>query len=314
MMLAAGPAKAMARPMASCEAVQRGGSELRDFWMLLKPGVMQLVVFTAGVALYLAPGALHPVLGFTTILCIAMGAGAAAAINNWFDLDIDGRMTRTRLRPTAAGRIEPAEALALGIALSIISVMTLGLAVSWLAAGLLAFTIFFYVVIYTMWLKRRSAQNIVIGGAAGAFPPIVAWAAATGRIDLLPLILFLIIFLWTPPHFWALALCRTGDYARAGVPMLPVVAGPAATRRQILTYAAILVPVALLPTLLGHLGWIYGLAAAALGLTFLAYTCRLWRTGSDIMAMQTFRFSLAHLFVLFLFMAIDRAVADGWTP
>jgi protoheme IX farnesyltransferase len=223
-------------------------------------------------------------------------------------------MARTRQRPTAAGRIDPADALTLGVALAIISVMTMGLAVGWLAAALLAGTIVFYVVVYTMWLKRRHAQNIVIGGAAGAVPPVIAWAAATGGVDLLPLVMAAIIFLWTPPHFWALALYRRADYAGVAVPMLPVTAGAAATRRQILGYAVILLPVALLPTLLGELGWIYGIAALALGLILVGHAWALWRRADDAAALRTFRFSLAHLFVLFLFMAIDRAVAGGWTP
>ena len=289
-------------------------SELRDFWLLLKPGVMQLVLATAWVALYLAPGALHPVLAVATMLCIATGAGAAAAINNWYDHDIDRRMVRTRQRPTACGRIAPADALTFGLALAILSVMTMGLAVGWLAAGLLAGTIVFYVAVYTMWLKRRHAQNIVIGGAAGATPPVIAWAAATGGIDALPLVMAAIIFLWTPPHFWALALYRQADYAGVKVPMLPVTAGAAATRRQIFAYAVLLLPVALLPTLMGALGWLYGTAALALGAIFVGHAWRLGRDGDDAAALRTFRFSLAHLFVLFLCMALDRAVAGGWTP
>jgi protoheme IX farnesyltransferase len=293
-------------------AAAHSGSELRDFWILLKPNVMQLVVFTGWVGLYLAPGQLHPVLAFTTILCIALGAGASAAINNWFDSDIDRLMTRTRLRPTAAGRIEPAEALGMGIALSIISVMLMGLAVNWLAAGLLALTIGFYVLVYTMWLKRRTPQNIVIGGAAGAFPPVIGWAAATGHISLLPIIMFLIVFLWTPPHFWSLALYRRGDYARAGVPMLPVVEGRDVTRRHILGYTLVLAPLGVLPALLGELGWIYGLGSAVLGLGFVFSAWRLWRQDGDVTAMRTFRVSLAYLFLLFLLMVVDHAVGAGW--
>ena len=218
-------------------------STARDFWLLLKPNVMQLVVFTGWVGLYLAPGRpLHPILAFTAILCIAVGAGAAAAINNWFDADIDRQMARTRLRPTASGAIEPSEALALGITLSILSVSMMGLALNWTAGALLALTIAFYVFVYTFWLKRRTPQNIVIGGAAGAFPPMVGWAAATGHLSLLPILLFLIVFMWTPPHFWALALYRSADYAEVSVPMLPVVAGRLRTRQHILAYAALLLP------------------------------------------------------------------------
>jgi len=295
-------------------AAARSGSELRDFWVLLKPNVMQLVVFTGWVGLYLAPARLHPVLAFTTILCIALGAGASAAINNWYDSDIDRRMARTRMRPTANGRIEPAEALGMGIALSILSVMTMGLAVNWLAGGLLALTIAFYVFIYTMGLKRRTPHNIVIGGAAGAFPPLIGWAAVTGQISLLPVLLFLIVFLWTPPHFWALSLYRCGDYAAAGVPMLPVVQGRDVTRRHILGYTLVLTPLAVLPALMGALGPIYGVGATLLGVGFVHSAWRLWRLDSDLAAMRTFRFSLAYLFLLFLLMVIDRAVGGGWLP
>ena len=216
---------------------------------------MQLVIFTSAVAVYLAPGPLHPLLGFTALVCIALGAAASAAINNSFDVDIDRRMARTRLRPTASGRIEPAEALAIGVTLAIIGVMVMGLALNWLAAALLAGTIAFYVFVYTMWLKRRTPQNIVIGGAAGALPPVVAWAAVTGDVALLPVLLFAIIFLWTPPHFWALALYRTDDYDRVGVPMLPVVAGRRSTLDHILAYTVLLVLVTLLPVALGLAGW-----------------------------------------------------------
>ena len=211
--------------------IELGGSAAqpsspRDYWVLMKPNVMQLVVFTGGVGVYLAPGAIHPLLAFVAVLCIAVGAGASAAINNAYDVDIDQRMARTRRRPTADGRIAPAEALGAGLTLAILSVMLMGMAVGWLAAGLLAFTIFFYTVVYTMGLKRRTPQNIVIGGAAGAFPPMIGWAAVTGEVGVMPVLLFLLIFTWTPPHFWSLALYRRDDYARVGVPMLPVVAGP----------------------------------------------------------------------------------------
>jgi protoheme IX farnesyltransferase len=292
-------------------AAARGGSELRDFWILLKPSVMQLVVFTGWVGLYLAPGRLHPLLAFTAILCIAGAAGAAAAINNAYDADIDREMARTRLRPTATRRIDAADALGMGIALSILSVSVMGLAVNWLAAALLALTIAFYVLVYTVWLKRRTPQSIVIGGAAGAFPPLVGWAAATGEVALLPILLFLIVFLWTPSHFWSLALCRAGDYARAGVPMLPVVAGRDSTRRHILGYALILAPVAVTPSLAGGLGWVYGSGAMVLGLGFVLLALRLWRDDSDRTAMLTFRYSLAYLFLLFALMALDRALAAG---
>src|SRR6266498_5484879 len=208
-----------------------------DYVALMKPRVMSLVVFTALVSLLIAPGQIHPMIGFTALLCIAVGAGAAGALNMWYDADIDALMSRTAKRPIPRGRIAPGEALAFGIVLAAFAVGVLGVLVSWLAAALLAFTIFFYVVVYTMWLKRRTPQNIVIGGAAGALPPVIGWVAAAGNVGLEPLILFLIIFLWTPPHFWALSLNLAGEYARAGVPMLPVVAGPAATTRQILIYS-----------------------------------------------------------------------------
>ena len=283
-------------------------SGLRDFWRLCKPNVMQLVIFTSAVAIYLAPGQVHGLLDVTALICIALGAAASAAINNSFDADIDVRMARTRLRPTASGRIDAAEALAVGVTLAIISVMLMGLALNWLAAALLALTIAFYVFVYTIWLKRRTPQNIVIGGAAGALPPIVAWAAVTGEVTLLPVLMFAIIFLWTPPHFWALALYRTADYDRVGVPMLPVVAGRRSTLRHILAYTVVLVAVSLLPTALGLAGLTYGAAALALGLVFLGYAFRLWREDRDLLAMRTFRYSIFYLFLLFGAFALDRAV------
>ena len=219
-------------------------AEVGDYFALLKPRVMSLVVFTALVGLVIAPGHVHPILAFTSILCIAVGAGASGAMNMAYEADIDALMSRTANRPIPRGRITSSEAMAFGLTLAFFSVMTLGVLVNWLAGGLLAFTIFFYVVVYTIWLKRWTAQNIVIGGAAGALPPVVAWAAATGSLSIEPLLLFLIIFFWTPPHFWALALFRSDDYARAGVPMLPVVAGPDATRLQILLYTIVLVAIA----------------------------------------------------------------------
>lgn len=282
-------------------------STARDFWLVLKPNVMQLVVFTGWVGLYLAPGPrLHPLLTFTTVLCIALAAGAAAAINNWFDADIDRQMARTRLRPTASGAVEPAEALALGITLAIISISLMGLALNWAAAALLALTVAFYVFVYTFWLKRRTPQNIVIGGAAGAFPPMIGWAAATGHLDLLPIMLFLIIFMWTPPHFWALALYRAGDYARVSVPMLPVVAGRLRTRQQVLAYAALLMPLSLAPALTGDLGLLYAAAAAGLSGAFAVLAFRLLRDDADRTAMRTFRFSIIYLFALFGAMVLDR--------
>ena len=283
-------------------------SEVRDYWLLLKPNVMSLVVFSAAAGLYLAPGQLHPVLAFVAILCIAVAAGAAAAINNGCDVDIDRAMARTRLRPTATGRISRDDALAFGVILAVISTMVMGLAVNWVAAALLVLTIAFYVFVYTLWLKRRTPQNIVIGGAAGAFPPMVGWAAVTGDVSLASIVLFLIIFVWTPPHFWALALYRCRDYERVGVPMLPVVAGLEKTRQHILGYVLALVPVSLLPWGLGLSGPLYGLAALALGGVFLGYAIRLWRDRSQRTASRTFRYSIVYLFALFFALVADKAL------
>mgnify|MGYP002713783258 CR=1 FL=1 len=287
-------------------------SELRDFWALLKPNVMQLVIFTSIVALFLAPGDLHPLLSFTAILCIALGAGACAAINNSYDADIDSRMARTRLRPTAAGRIDPAEALAIGVTLAIISVMVMSLALNYVAGFLLAFTIGFYVFVYTMWLKRRTPQNIVIGGAAGALPPVVAWAAATGSLSVEPILLFMIIFFWTPPHFWALALFRSDDYARAGIPMLPVVAGPDATRLQILLYTVVLVAIALAPWPLGYFDAIYGVTSLVLGAGMLWLAIEVYRRREGTVANRAtrrlFAFSILYLFALFAVLLAEVVV------
>ncbi len=274
-----------------------------DFVALLKPRVMSLVVFTALVGMFVAPGHIHPVIGFTALLCIAVGAGAAGALNMWYDHDIDAVMSRTAGRPIPQGRVERGEALTFGMALAVGSVAVLGILVSWFAAALLAFTIFFYVVIYTMWLKRWTPQNIVIGGAAGAFPPVVGWASVTGGIALEPILLFLVIFFWTPPHFWALSLCRADDYARAGVPMLPVVAGARETRRQILLYSLVLLPIGAAPWLLGGAGIVYGAAAIVGGLAMVALAWRIWSAPDGEAgrrpARQLFAFSILYLFVLF---------------
>ena len=291
-----------------------GVSDVRDYWLLLKPNVMSLVVFSAAAGLFLAPGYVHPVLALTALLCIAVAAGAAAAINNGYDADIDRIMPRTRRRPTATGRISPEEAMAFGVTLAAMSVMVMGLALNWLAAALLALTVAFYVFVYTVWLKRRTPQNIVIGGAAGALPPVVGWAAVTGELGLAPLVLFLIIFTWTPPHFWALALYRAQDYAAAGVPMLPVVAGAESTRRHILVYTAILAPLALAPVALGFAGPLYGAVALALGAGFLVLAARLWRDRSQHTAMRTFRFSIIYLFGLFGALVLDKAMSIGGAP
>ncbi len=292
-------------------AEEQLGSSLRDWWSLLKPNVMQLVVFTGAVGLYLAPGSLHPVLAVVALLCIAVGAGACAAINNAWDTDIDCLMARTRRRPTACGRIDRSEAAAFGGVLALFSVAVMGLALNWLAAGLLAFTILFYVGVYTMLLKRRTPQNIVIGGLAGALPPLVGWATVTGSIDLFPLLLVLLIFLWTPAHFWALAIYRAQDYARAGVPMLPVVAGETATRSRILAYAALTALASLIPVLAGYAGNLYGFASAMLGAGFVLEALRLRLRPSQKRAMRLFAFSILYLFLVFLLLVIDHAFLAG---
>ena len=292
-------------------------AEAKDWFALLKPRVMTLVVFTGMIGLLVAPGHLHPVLGFTAVLCIAIAAGACGAINMWYDRDIDAIMLRTRKRPIPAGRIEPGAALGYGVTLAVGSVIVMGLAVNLTAAAVLALSIGFYVFIYTMWLKRRTPQNIVIGGAAGAFPPVIGWAAVTGSVDLIPLVLFGIIFIWTPPHFWSLALWANDDYRRAGVPMLPVVAGARTTRRQIVLYTLALVPLTLVPWWLGFSGPIYGLTALVLGLGFLVSVARVATdrqdaTGvsltNDAPARAAFKFSILYLFVLFGALAVDRLV------
>ena len=278
-----------------------------DYIELMKPRVMSLVVFTALVGLAVAPGHIHPVIGFTALICIAVGAGAAGALNMWYDADIDACMARTAGRPIPRGRITPGEAAGFGFTLAVFSVVSLGLLVNVLAAALLAFTIFFYVAIYTVWLKRSTPQNIVIGGAAGALPPVIGWAAATGSLALEPLVLFLIVFLWTPPHFWALSLYRTDDYARAGVPMLPVVAGAAETRRQIFRYTLVLTPVGVAPWLLGYTGAVYGITAALAGAAMIALAIRVrGETRGHAACKQMFGFSILYLFLLFAMLLVDR--------
>jgi len=282
------------------------GARVGDFIALLKPRVMSLVVFTGIAGLIAAPGYLHPVLATVAVLCIAVAAGAAGAINMWYDRDIDAVMERTRRRPLPAGRVAPDEALAFGITLSLFSVMLMGVATNWAAATLLAAANGFYVFVYTMWLKRRTPQNIVIGGAAGAFPPVIGWVAVTGHVDLQALALFLIIFLWTPPHFWALSLYRTGDYAKAGIPMLPVVAGAAATRRQIFAYAVVLVMASLLPTAIGPAGLLYGAAVTVLGGVFLVRAFAVLRDTGTAAARRLFAYSIMYLFLLFAALIADR--------
>jgi len=283
-------------------------SSVRDYVTLLKPGVMSLVVFTGFAGLMAAPAPLHPFLQIITLLCIAAGSGAGGALNMWYDRDIDALMARTLTRPIPAGRIAPENALAFGMILAVGSVCLLGLAVNWPAAFMLAFAIFFYAVIYTQWLKRRTPQNIVIGGAAGAFPPVIGWIAATGSLSAYPIILFLIIFLWTPPHFWALAYYRHSDYARAGVPMLPVTAGLAETRRQILLYTYILIPITLVPVFMHQAGIIYTIVALLLGYGFIAGARTLAREANDATARKLFGYSIFYLFGLFAFLMIDKGV------
>jgi protoheme IX farnesyltransferase len=283
-----------------------GGTAVRDYIQILKPRVMSLVVFTGFVGLVLAPGQLHPVLAAIAVLCIAVGAGASGAINMWYDRDIDAVMRRTEKRPLPAGRMQPGEALGFGIVLAVGSVVVMGLAVNWAAAALLALTIAFYVFVYTIWLKRRTPQNIVIGGAAGAFPPLIGWAAVTGDIGWGAVALFGIIFFWTPPHFWALSLYSAGQYAAAGVPMLPVVVGPRETRKQMLLYTVVLWPVTLAPWFLGLAGPVYAGGAAALSLAFTGTAIRVWRDETDRTARQMFAFSLLYLFLIFSLLLADH--------
>jgi len=298
----------VSRAATESAAVRNAVGGVGDYFALLKPRVMSLVVFTGWVGLYLAPGHLHPVLGFVAVLCIAVAAGAAGAINMWYERDIDALMERTRERPLPAGRMAPGDALGFGAVLAVGSVVLMALALNLVAAILLAITIGFYVFIYTIWLKRRTPQNIVIGGAAGAFPPLVGWAAATGQIGLPALALFALIFFWTPPHFWALSLYRAGDYAKAGVPMLPVVAGARETKKQMLLYTVALWPVALAPTFLGVASWFYGAPALALSVGFTVCALRVMRDPGTRAARQMFGFSLLYLFLLFALLVADRAL------
>jgi protoheme IX farnesyltransferase len=293
-------------------AAQGGQGTVGDYWTLLKPRVMSLVIFTALAGLVAASGDIHPWLALVALLAIAVGAGASGALNMWYDADIDALMARTANRPVPRGAILPGEALGFGLALAAGSVLVLGLLVNIVAAALLAFTIFFYAVIYTMWLKRSTPQNIVIGGAAGAFPPMIGWAAATGSVTLASIALFLIIFMWTPPHFWALALFREGDYARAGVPMMPNVAGADETRKQILLYSLILVPVTFLPSLLGTTGVLYTIVTALLGAAFLWHAFDVFRLREGEPARRAcrrlFGFSILYLFAIFAAIIAERII------
>ena len=291
---------------AAPEAVPAG--DVGDYVALLKPRVMSLVVFTGLAGLLAAPGHLHWLLAAVAVLCIAVAAGASGAINMWYDRDIDAVMERTRGRPLPQGRVAPEEALTFGIVLASGAVFMMGLAVNWVAAALLAVTVLYYVFVYTMWLKRRTPQNIVIGGAAGAFPPMIGWAAVTGDVSIESITLFTMIFMWTPPHFWALSLYRCGDYEAAGVPMLPVVAGKAETKRQMLIYTLLLVPVGMAPAFLGFAGWFYGSAALVLGLVFVAAAVAVLRDETDRSAKRMFGYSIFYLFALFALIIADSVI------
>ena len=291
-------------------------ADWRDFYALTKPRVLSLVIFTGLCGLLAAPGAIHPVIAFTAILCIALGAGGSAALNQWYESDIDAGMKRTANRPIPAGRMPREAALHFGVGLSALSVFVMGVGVNWLSAAILAFSIFFYAVVYTIWLKPNTPQNIVIGGAAGAFPPIIGWAAVMNDVSALPLLLFALIFIWTPPHFWALALFVKSDYAKVGIPMMPVVRGEKSTRRQIFWYSLALLAVASAPPLLGLTGWIYGVLAIALSLLFLGLATRVgFRSESDPRKMkpekQLFAFSIIYLFAMFGALVADRLIAAG---
>jgi heme o synthase len=291
------------------------GGDVADYVALMKPRVMFLVVFTALVGLVAAPGTMHPVLAIAALICIAAGSGAAGALNMWYDADIDAKMARTAARPVPRGNVTPQEALTFGSVLGSLSVLCMGLMVNWLAAALLAGTIGFYVFVYTMWLKRWTPQNIVIGGAAGAVPPMIGWAAATGSVSFASFVLFLIIFVWTPPHFWALAILRTGDYARANVPMMPVVKGADETRRQILIYSIVLAPLGVVPAFIGLGGVLYAATSVILGVLFVyfAWQCYRERTGekADRAAKQLFAYSVLYLFLLFAALLVEHGFGIG---
>ena len=287
-------------------------ARVRDYIDLLKPRVMSLVVFTGWIGVMIAPVHVHPFKTVLAVIAIALGSGAAGCINMWYERDLDALMARTRNRPLPSGRVAPDDALGLGVLLSLFSVLLMAVSTNLIAAALLAAAILFYVFVYTIWLKRRTPQNIVIGGAAGPFPPMIGWAAATGDVSAVGVALFLLVFLWTPPHFWALALYRSDDYRRAGVPMLPVVAGPRETKRQMLVYTLLLLPVALAPTLLGAVGWVYGAVALALSIGFVGQAIAVWRTADDETAFgaarRMFRYSLIYLAALFAALPVDLVV------
>jgi protoheme IX farnesyltransferase len=303
----ANPQSSQAGPLVAIEEYSAGPKE---YFALLKPRVMSLVVLTALAGMLAAPGNLNPVVGFASLLAIAVGAGAAGALNMWWDADIDIQMARTRLRPVPAGVIASNDALAFGLILALLSVLILAVVANFLAAGLLAFTIFFYVVIYSMWLKRWTPQNIVIGGAAGALPPIVGCAAACGHVTLDSFVLFAIIFIWTPPHFWALALVKCRDYERAGVPMMPNVKGPDRTRLEILAYTLLLAPLGVLPWLMGAAGALYGATSVVLALPLIGFAWRVFRVREGVeankIAMRLFGFTILYLFALFGVIVLER--------
>jgi heme o synthase len=303
------PRPAVAEALAA--SIEPSIADVGDYVALMKPRVMSLVIFTAMVGLMVAPGHLHPVIGFAALLCIAVGAGAAGALNMWYDADIDAVMSRTRTRPIPRGRVTRGEALGFGMTLAFGSVAVLGLAANWLAAGLLAFTIFFYIVIYTVWLKRATPQNIVIGGAAGAFPPMIGWAAATGAVSIESITLVLIIFFWTPAHFWSLSLWRADDYARAGIPMLPVVAGQTETRRWILLYSLMLAPLGAAPWLIGFASALYGAIAIAAGAVMVTLAWQVKRD-TDLVgqpaAKRLFAYSILYLVLLFAALLVDQGL------
>lgn len=290
-------------------------ADWRDFFALTKPRVMSLVVFTGLCGLIAAPGHIHPVLGFTAVLCIAMAAGGAAALNQWWEADLDAGMKRTAGRPLPQGRMDRTSARDFGVGLSVAAVLLMGLAIGWLAAGILAASVVYYAVIYTIWLKPRTPQNIVIGGGAGAFPPLIGWVAVTGEITLMPVLLFAIIFFWTPPHFWALALFVKSDYAKVGIPMMPVVAGEASTRKQILAYSVLLLPLSASPWFIGGTGAVYGVAALALSAVFLALSLPVAfrrRTGEEdrmLPEKRLFAYSVFYLFALFAALVADRLLS-----
>jgi protoheme IX farnesyltransferase len=284
-------------------------SQIKDYISLLKPRVMSLVVFTGMAGIYLAPGHIHPLIAIIATLCIALGSGAAGAINMWYERDVDALMKRTKNRPLPGKRMYPQSALEFAIVTAAASVFIMSVAVNFMSGFLLLIAILFYVFIYTIWLKRRTPQNIVIGGAAGAFPPVIGWAAVTGSVSIESISLFMIIFLWTPPHFWSLALYKNDDYKAAGIPMLPVVAGELHTRKMILAYTMVLLASTLFPLSIGMFGLIYGIGAVLLGVKFLEYAHNLYKEYSEELARKMFKYSIMYLFALFILMIIDKAVS-----